>query len=142
MVGNLRKIERTFRTKWRWLNLRNPKSGTLQERWRCGLNFRRCEGSAIDQMIMNRSAVRHRQFTQCVEVVSRRIPLAERIIDGAIWEIQRDPRGCGIYIEEIDVWQAHLILPSPPHLYLFYCINRRYVTMLTIKHDNGSPLAA
>ncbi len=91
-------------------------------------------------LMSTRGTVRHPKFSECVRVLSLREPIVERIIDGAIWEIQRDPRGIGVYIKEIDVCQARLVLPSPPDLLLMYCMNSRYVTMLTIIPADGSKL--
>jgi hypothetical protein len=76
-----------------------------------------------------------------VQAIRRRNPAAAKIIDGAVWEIQRDPMGIGIHIKEIDVWQARLIMPSPPELLLMYGVTRRLVTMLTIIAADGSNLA-
>ncbi len=80
----------------------------------------------------SRGVVRHQKFSECVAAISLYEPMAERIIDGAIWEIQHNPKGIGVHIAELDVWQARLVLPSPPELLLLYCINVRYVMMLTI----------
>ena len=89
---------------------------------------------------INRSAVRHPKFSECVQIASRLDPRAESIIDGAVWEIERSPRQIGIHIAEMDVWQARLVLSSQQEILLLYCINPRYVTMLTIINADGSKL--
>jgi hypothetical protein len=82
-----------------------------------------------------RGTRRHEKFSQCVKAISIREPVAERVIDGAIWEIERNPRGYGVHIEEYDVWQAKVILPSQEELLLMYSIDRGIVKMLTIIPD-------
>jgi len=57
-----------------------------------------------------------------------------------VWEIQRNPKGVGIHIEALDVWQARLVMPSPPDLLLMYSVTPRLVTMLTIIAADGSSL--
>jgi hypothetical protein len=80
-------------------------------------------------LIRHRGAVRHPKFSEAVERLSKKVQNAHQIIDGAIWEIQRDPTAIGVHIREIDVWQARLVIPP---ILLLYCFNRRYVTMLAI----------
>ena len=80
-------------------------------------------------MVISRSAVRHRKFTERVNALALVVPRAVEIVDGAVWEICRQPAESGVYIEKIDVWQARLV--HPPVL-LLYGFNRRYVYMLTI----------
>lgn len=76
-----------------------------------------------------RSAIRHPKFAAQIIELERRYPRLREIVDGAIWEISKDPEGCGVYIPEIDVWQARL---DPPPILLFYSIQRRFVYMLTV----------
>ena len=70
---------------------------------------------------------------------SRLDPMARRVIAGAIWEIEHDPKGCGIFIE-IGVWQAKVVLPSSRSYFLMYSINEKRVKMLTILPADGSKL--
>jgi hypothetical protein len=79
--------------------------------------------------MLTRSAVRVPQFDEKFDKLVEQVPQARAIIDGAIWEIERDPKGCGTYIPEWDVWEARLV--NPPVL-LLYCINPRFIPMLTI----------
>jgi hypothetical protein len=80
----------------------------------------------------NRGTLQHPQFRECVDELSKFVPNSQRIIDGAIWEIERDPTGCGIHIKELDVWQARITFPKLSEILLIYCHNRRFVTLLTI----------
>lgn len=80
-------------------------------------------------MLTSRSTVRSQQFAEKVERLSEQIERAEEIIDGALWEIARNPN-CGVYLSELDVWMAPLV--EPP-IRLYYCRNRRYVHMLTME---------
>jgi hypothetical protein len=91
-------------------------------------------------MLTSRGALRHPKFSELVEAISSRHPRAASTIDGAVWEIQRDPRAAGIHIKEIDVWQARLVMPSPPDLLLMYSVTPRFVAMLTIIAADGSSL--
>jgi hypothetical protein len=79
-----------------------------------------------------RGTVVHAKFSECVEAISAGEPIAKRIIDGAVWEIERNPTGSGVYIEKYDVWQARVILPSGQELLLMYAVDRGIVKMLTI----------
>ena len=88
-------------------------------------------------LTLHRSAVRHPMFSE-----TRGNALAEiypkgriQIIDGAVWEIQRSPKAIGMYIKELDVWQARL---SAPPVLVYYSFNRRFVTMLTMQCWDGS----
>jgi hypothetical protein len=78
----------------------------------------------------NRSAVRHEKFSAEVVKLARKHERVDEVIDGAVWEIERNPERCGVYIREIDCWQARLDIP--PEVLLMYCFNRRIVHMLTI----------
>ncbi len=80
-------------------------------------------------LISSRGTVRHEKFSAELEKLVRKFPEVRQVIDGAIWEIERDPRGLGILVPELDVWQARL---TDPPILLFYCFNRRFVTMLTL----------
>jgi hypothetical protein len=80
-----------------------------------------------------RGTIRHPKFDVCVEQIAAEIPVARAVINGAVWAIERDPKGNGVHIAELDVWQARLILPDGGgELLLIYCVNRRFVHMLTI----------
>jgi hypothetical protein len=78
---------------------------------------------------MIRSTVRHEKFDELVDALAESHPVARQAIDGALWEIERWPER-GVYISEIDAWQARLIIPPP--VLLIYTFNRRYVYMLTM----------
>jgi hypothetical protein len=80
-------------------------------------------------MLITRSTVRHHNFTTIVDQLSLRYPRLPEIIDGAVWEIERNPESSGVYIGDIDCWQARL---EPPPLLLMYTIRRRIIFMLTI----------
>jgi hypothetical protein len=91
-------------------------------------------------MVITRGALRHPRFSALVQTIRSRNPVAAKIIDGAVWEIEHDPMGIGVHIKEIDVWQARLVMPSPPDLLLIYGVTSRLVTMLTIIAADGSNL--
>ena len=91
-------------------------------------------------MLTSRGTLRHPKFSELVEAIAARHPKTASIIEGAVWEIQRDPKGLGVYIEEIGVWQARLLVPSSSDLLLFYAVAPRFVTMLTIITADGSSL--
>ncbi len=91
-------------------------------------------------MLTSRGTLRHPKFSELVEVVSAREPEIAPIIEGAIWEIQRDPKRLGVYVDEIGVWQAVLLVSSSRELLLFYAVTARFVTMLTITAADGSSL--
>jgi hypothetical protein len=91
-------------------------------------------------MLTSRGTLRQPKFSEWVEAISVQQPKTARIIEGAVWEIQRNPKACGVYIEEIGVWQARLAVPSSPDLLLFYSVAPRFVTMLTIVTADGSSL--
>jgi hypothetical protein len=80
--------------------------------------------------MLTRSAVRLDQFNQQTDKLARVYARASEIIDGAVWEISKNPEGLGTYDSEIDVWVARLEFPK---VLLLYSINRRYICMLTIK---------
>jgi hypothetical protein len=92
-------------------------------------------------MLIRRGTLRHPKFSELVETISARCPRVARIIEGAIWEIERNPKGLGVYIEQVGVWQARLVVPSSPDLLIFYTVAPRFVTMLTIVTSDGSPLS-
>ncbi len=91
-------------------------------------------------MLASRGTLRHPKFSALVEAISAQQPETARIIDGAVWELERNPRGLGVYIEQIGVWQARLIVPSSPDLLILYSVAPRFVTMLTIITADGSSL--
>lgn len=72
---------------------------------------------------------RHPKFSDSVDALSGKFDRVHEVVEGAIWEIKQAPERFGVYLEELDVWQARLV--SPPIL-IFYCFNARYVTMLTV----------
>jgi len=79
-------------------------------------------------MLTSRGTLRHPKLCELVKAISIRRPEVARIIDGAIWEIQRNPMRVGVHIKELDVWQARLLMPSPPDLLLIYDTAPRFVT--------------
>jgi hypothetical protein len=91
-------------------------------------------------MLTSRGTLRHPKFSELIEAISVQRPEIAQIIEGAIWEIERNPKGLGVHIEQIDVWQARLSVPSSPDLLLYYSVAPRFVTMLTIKTADGSNL--
>jgi hypothetical protein len=90
-------------------------------------------------MFNSQGVLCHPKFSELVEAISARQPRIARIIEGAIWEIERNPRVIGVYIKSMDVWQARLVVPSSPDLLLLYTIAPR-VKMLTIITADGSNL--
>jgi hypothetical protein len=78
---------------------------------------------------MIRSTVRHSRFSELVESLTEQNPRANEVIDAALWEIERWPDR-GVFIPEVDAWQARLIVP--PDVLLVYSFNRRFVHMMTI----------
>jgi hypothetical protein len=82
-----------------------------------------------------KETLRHPKFVEATNRLALSYPNAHKIIDGAVWEIERNPKGIGIYIPELDVYQARLVIPP---VLLLYCINRRFVTLLTIIATDGS----
>jgi hypothetical protein len=82
---------------------------------------------------IKRSTVRHRKLFESIDWLLTSDATAEAAIEGAIWEIERDPKRLGFYNQEMDVWYAKLTLPSRTEVVLYYSINQRFVMMLTIK---------
>jgi hypothetical protein len=82
---------------------------------------------------IKRSTVRHEKLFESIKGLLASDPTAEAAIEGAIWEIERDPKRLGFYDRELDVWYAKLALPSKTDVMLYYSIHDRFVMMLTIK---------
>lgn len=80
--------------------------------------------------MLARSAVRHPKFSATIDKLELRHDRIREVIDGAIWEISKDPEGLGRRIEELDMWQVRL---EYPQLLLTYSINRRFIFMLVIE---------
>ena len=83
--------------------------------------------------MVRRGTLRTRQFADSLQAIAANDPTAETAIEGAIWEIEHDPRRHGVYDDTIDAWHAKLILPSRAEVMLFYGINPRFVTMLALR---------
>jgi hypothetical protein len=92
-------------------------------------------------MLSSRGVLRHPKFDALVDAIAARQPRAAESINGAIWEIERNPTGCGFHVEDMDVWQARLVMHPPPDLLLYYTIAPRFVMMLTITTTDGSRLS-
>jgi hypothetical protein len=75
-----------------------------------------------------RGALRHPNFDDRVNELSAEFPRAREVVDGAIWELERDP-SLGQWIPELDVWQLRLF--RPPFL-LMYSFSPRFVFFLTL----------
>ena len=80
--------------------------------------------------MVTRNSVRHRQFIEQVDMLAIRFSRVHEVIDGAVWEISKDPETNGVYVAELDVWAAKLDMP--PQVILVYSFNRRFVHLMTI----------
>jgi hypothetical protein len=93
-------------------------------------------------MLDVQGVVRHPKFCELVEAISVHQPRTAEVIEGAIWEIGHNPKGSGVYINEIDVWLARVVMRHPPDLLLYYTIAPRFVMMLTVTTSDGSSLSS
>ena len=82
-----------------------------------------------------RGTLRHPKFEDCVSRLSKVIPNAREIIDGAVWEIEHDPTRFGTFIRDIGVWEVRL--ERPPLLIFYSLSSRRFVHMLTMISSDG-----
>jgi hypothetical protein len=89
-----------------------------------------------------RKSTRHPNFDRLVEKLEAQVPRAREAIEGAIWEIERQPRSFGIRIPDLDVWQSRLLLPpNNVEILLMYCVDaKNRVQFLTILAGSDSEL--
>ncbi len=84
--------------------------------------------------------LRHPKFMQALDTLAAQNPRARAVIDGAVWEIERNPQ-IGVLVPEIDLWVAKIVLPEPPphQLLLIYACSRRLVRMLALLPSSSFP---
>lgn len=79
-----------------------------------------------------RGILRHPKFDDAVARLQAKCPRITDVVDGALWSIGRNPETDGVWISELEVWQARLIYPPDVALLLYYTIKPRFVHALTI----------